>query len=162
MYKIKLQNRDKIILIIILAVLAISLILSKNANSTNPFFGLKRFQENSFLMLKTNPKDKVDYMSHLLDVRLSEFEQLIKAGGKYNMWSSSLRYSTFAGQITDLIVANNLKDMIDPIKKQFEAHKTKLNQLYVAFPKNTDNGEWKYILDAINYLNFNLDKLSKI
>jgi hypothetical protein len=158
----KLQSRDKIVLIIVLVALVISLILSQNANSTSPFFSLKRLQENGFLLLKTTPRAKVDYMSHLLDVRLNEFEDLIKAGGKDNMWSSSLRYSTFAGQITDLIVTNNLTNLVDPIKKQFEEHKAKLNELYVAFPKNTDNGEWKYILDAINYLNFNLEKLSKI
>lgn len=162
MFKIKLQSKDKLVLIVFLAAFAISLYLAQNANSTSPFFSLKRLQENAFLMLKPTPRSKVDYMSHLLDVRLSEFESLIKAGGKDNMPSASIRYSTFAGQITDLIIANNLKDLVDPIKNQFEKHKAKLNELYVAFPKNTDNGEWKYILDAINYLNFNLDKLSKI
>ena len=149
-------------IIIILLVLSSSLILAQNANPDNPLFSLKRAQESVFLTLKGNPRDKVDYMTHLLDVRLKEFESLTKAGGDHDMWSSSLRYSTFAGQITDLVIANNLSEMTGPIKKQFETQKTKLNELYVAFPKNTDNGEWKYILDAINYLNFNLDKLNKI
>lgn len=156
------KNSVQISLILILLGLVISLILSRNANPDSPFFGLKRVQEKVFLSIKISPRDKVDYLSALLDLRLKEFENIIKNGSFSYMWSASLRQSTFAGQITELIVANNLKDKVDPIKKQFEEHRGRLDSLYVAYPKNTNNLEWKYILDAINYLNAYLEKLSQL
>lgn len=158
-----MKIRTQLILIFVLAFFALSLILSQNANPDfTPLYGLKRVQEKAFLSLKTNPKDRVDYMSALLDARLKEFENVIKNGSYSYLWSSSIRHSTFAGQITELITANNLKDMVGPAKLQFENHKNKLNELYVAYPKNTDNVEYKYILDAINYLNAYLQKLSQV
>lgn len=158
-----MKTKIQIGLIIILSIFAVSLLLSRNANPDNPsFFGLKRTQENVFLSLKSDPKSKVNYLSNILNSRLKEFENVIKNESYGYMWTSSLRYSTFAGRITDLIIANNLTDIVEPIKKQFEEHKKKLDIMYVAYPKNTNNVEWKYILDAINYLNVYLDKLSKI
>lgn len=150
-------------LVIIVLVFAVALIASQNANPNNPpVFGLKRVQEKAFLSLKTNPRDKVEYLSSLLNLRLKEFENLINNGSFSYLWSSSIRHSTFAGQITEIITTNNLTDMVKSAKLQFEDHKNRLNALYVAYPKNTDNLEWKYILDAINYLNIYLDKLSQV
>lgn len=158
-----MKTKVQIGLIVVLLIIAVSLLLSINSNPDNPpLFGLKRAQENVFLSLKTNSQDKVNYLSAILDSRLKEFENVIKNESYGYMWTSSLRYSTFAGRITDLIIANNLTDMVEPIKKQMEEHKKKLDVMYVAYPKNTDNVEWKYILDAINYLNAYLDKLTKV
>lgn len=158
-----MKTKFQIGLIIILLVSAASLILSQNANPDVPLlFGLKRVQEKAFLTLKTNPTEKTEYLSLLLNSRLKEFENLIKNESYSYLWSSSIRHSTFAGQITEIITANNLTDMVGPVRKQFEDHKNKLNAMYVAYPKNTDNVEWKYILDAINYLNAYLDKLSNL
>lgn len=158
-----MKNKIQLGLIIILAIFAISLLLSRNASPDNPlFFGLKRAQENVFLGLKTDPRSKVNYLSSILDSRLKEFENIINNKSNKYIWNSSLRYSSFAGQITDLIIENNLTDMVDPYKNQLEDHKKKLDELYVAYPKNTDDVEWKYILDAINYLNAYLDKLAQV
>lgn len=158
-----MKTKVQIGLIVVLLIIAVSLVLSRNSNPDNPpLFGLKRAQENVFLSLKTNPRSKTEYLSAILDSRLKEFENIIKNESYGYMWTSSLRYSTFAGQITDLIIANNLTEMKEPIKKQMEEHKKKLDVMYVAYPKNTDNVEWKYILDAINYLNAYLDKLKEI
>lgn len=149
--------------IIVLIIIVLALLLSQNANPDSQLlFGLKRVQEKTYLSLKTDPKDRVEYMSGLLDKRLKEFENIIKNKSWSYMWTASIRHSTFAGLITESITTNNLKEMVEPTKKQFEDHKSRLNALYEAYPKNTDNVEWKYILDAINYLNAYLDKLSQI
>lgn len=158
-----MNNRRKLYLIGILAVFAISLVLSQKADpSSAPFFYLKRAQEKAFLKLKASPKDKLEYMSFLLDNRLQELSGPIRAGNHNFVLPSSLRYSTLAGQITDLIIANNLKDEVDAIKTKFMDHKKALYDLYVLYPKNTEDTEYKYIEDDINYLKLYINKLSQI
>ena len=102
-------------------------------------------------------------MSTLLDSRLEELQNVVKNKNYDYVLRSSLRYSTLAGQITDLIVSNNLTDKIEAVRNQFLNHKKLLDTLYVAYPKNIrDNVEWKYIQDDFNYLNLYLDKLANI
>lgn len=148
---------------IILVVLVVSLILSQNANpDMPPFFFLKRLQEKVFLKTKSTPQDKVEYMSGLLESRLSELQNQVNNKSYDYILSSALRYSTLAGQITDLIVANNLTDQVAETKNQFLSHKKALDTVYIIYPKNTDNVEWKYIQDDYNYLGLYLNKLAKV
>lgn len=149
--------------ITILVVLAISLILSQSASpDTPPFFLLKRLQEKVFLKTKSTPQDQVDYMSSLLEVRLKELQNQVNNKSYGYILPSALRYSALAGQITDLIVANNLTDKVEETKNQFLSHKKVLDVIYVIYPKNTDNEEYKYIQDDYNYLGLYLDKLAKV
>ncbi len=149
--------------IIVLVVLAVSLILSQTANPDfPPLFSLKRIQEKVFLKLKTTPSERVDYMSNLLNVRLQELQNVFNHKNYGYILPSANRYFSLAGQITELAVANKLVDKITPLKQQFLNHKKVLNDIYVAYPKNTDNVEYKYIQDDINYLDLYLDKLAKI
>lgn len=151
----------QVVIIGILIIASVSLILSRNASpNSSLLFGLKRVQEKVFLSVKSGPNDKVDYMSSLLEERLKELGALIKNSSYDYLWSASLRYSTFAGQITDLIVSNRMTDRLEAVKKQFQDHKKVLNDLYVAYPKNTDNVEYKYLEDGINYLDIYLEMLS--
>ena len=151
-------------LIIILSFLALSLLLSLKANpDVPPFFALKRLQEKAFLKLKSTPQDRVDFMSRLLDSRLEELQNVVKNKNYTYVLRSSLRYSSLAGEIADLVVTNNLTDKVPGIKQQFLNHQKLLDELYVAYPKNIpDNVEWKYIQDDFNYLGLYLDKLEEI
>ena len=161
--RLQIKTRIQLGIIFVLAILCLSLILSQKANPDfPPLFNLKRLQENFFLKLKSSPAQKVEYMSSLLDSRLIEIQNIINDQSYSDMLTTSLRYSTQAGKITDLIIANNLTDKVNPAKNQFMDHRKFLYALYVAYPKNTDNVEYKYIEDDINYLNLYLDKLSKI
>lgn len=157
------KSRVQLILIILLVLLAGSLLLSQKANPDQQLlFGLKRVQEKAFLKLKSTPGDKVDYMSNLLNSRLQEMQNIFNNKSYGYILPSSSRYSTLAGQITDLVIANNLTDKVEGIKNQFLSHQKILDVLYVAYPKNIpDNAEWKYIQDDFNYLGLYLDKLSK-
>lgn len=149
-------------LIVILFLFALSLLLSQKANPNfPPLFALKRIQEKVYLKLKSSPQDRLDYMSYLLNNRLDELRELVNAKSYNYILPAALRYSTLAGQITELIIANNLKDRVDPIKKTFENHRKIVDDLYVIYPKNLpDNEEWKYIQDDYNYLKLYLDKLN--
>lgn len=150
-------------LVVILIIFIISLLLSLKANpDASIFFSLKRVQEKAFLKLKSSPTDRVNYMSSLLDDRLSELQNTFNSKSYGYILPSSLRYFTLAGQITDLVVANHLTDEVEPLKNQFLNHRKALDTLYVAYPKNTDNVEYKYIQDDFNYLGLYLDKLEKV
>lgn len=150
-------------LIIVLAVIVLSLLLSLNATPDMlPFFALKRIQENVFLKTKSTPRDKVDYMSSILESRLQELKNQVENRSYGYILPSASRYSTLAGQITDLIVDNNLADQVEDIRNQFLLHRKILDEIYVIYPKNTDNVEYKYIQDDYNYLKLYLDKLEKV
>lgn len=159
-----IKTKTQVGLIIILVGFALSLILSqKTAPNVPPLFSLKRVQEKVFLKLKSNPQERVDYMVFLLNNRLYELDAVVKAKNYNYVLSSASRYSTLAGQITDLVIANNLKDKVPFLKQTFENHQKVLNDLYVFYPKNIPNNvEWKYIQDDVNYLKIYLDKLSSV
>ncbi|MCL5784812.1 MAG: hypothetical protein M1142_05695 [Patescibacteria group bacterium] len=148
---------------LVLVLLAIALLLSQQVGpDAGPLFQLKRVQEKVFLKTKLSASSQVDYMSNLLETRLGELQNAVNNQNYGYVLPSSLRYFTLAGQITDLIVANNLTSQTETIRNQFLSHRKILDQLYVIYPKNTDNWEWKYIKDDYNYLKLYLDKLEKV
>jgi len=148
-------------LIAVLVIIALSLILAQSASpDSSLLFGLKRVQEKVYLRLKNAPSDKLDYMSLLLDRRLTELDSQVRRQSYGYILPSALRYSTLAGQIAEMIMANNMTDKVASTTNQFKEHQKVLYDVYVIYPKNTDNVEYKYIEDDINYLKIYLDKLS--
>lgn len=157
------KTKIQLISIILLSILALSLLISQSANpAMSLFFNMKRVQEKAYMKFKTTPEARLDYMSVLLDNRLGELESLVKNKNYTFLLTSSLRYSTLAGQMTELVVSNNLKDKAVGTKAQFNNHKKILNDLYIAYPKNTDNLEYKYLEDDMNYLDLYLEKLNQV
>lgn len=157
--KIKIQ----LSLIAVLILIAASLILSQTATPDfPPLFSLKRIQEKAFMSLKSNPKERLNDMRSLLNTRLDELDKQVKAQSYSQILSSASRYSTLAGEITDFIITNNLEDQVPSTMEQFINHKKVLREIYVIYPKNTDNVEYKYIEDDINYLDIYIDKLAAI
>lgn len=159
-----MKYRIQLGLIIVLALVALLLLFSMRASPDSPpLFALKRVQENFFLQLKSDPRERIDYMSSLLNFRLEELGNVVKNKNYDYVLKASLRYSTLAGRITELIEANNLAEKGIEIKNQFLSHQKILDALYIAYPKNIpDNVEWKYIQDDFNYLKLYLDKLAKV
>ncbi len=164
MSKLSSKVKIQLVLIGILAIFTLSLISSQKATPNDPLlFVLKRVQEKTFLSLKSSPQEKLDYMVHLLNNRLYELNAVVR-GKNYNyVLPSASRYSTLAGQITEYIIANNMKDKVAPTKKMFEDHYKTLVDLYVLYPKNDpeNNHEWKYIQDDYNYLKIYIEKLTQ-
>ncbi|MBI2601273.1 hypothetical protein HYW42_04965 [Candidatus Daviesbacteria bacterium] len=150
----------KVFAVIILAILALSLIFSNSADPSNQLlFGLKRFQENIFANFK---QDKLDYSNELLDKRVTELKQLANKEKSRYLWSASLRYSTTAGKITELIVAQNSKEKATIQIEIFNSDKEQINKAWQEFPRDFGNEDWKFLEDAINYLNIYTEQLSKI
>lgn len=156
-YKIQLG------LIIVLALFAIALFFSPKATPDQELlFNLKRAQENTFLKTKSTPASKVDYLSSMLESRLMELQSVVNKKQYGYVLSAASRYSTLAGQITDLVITNNLTDKASMIKDQFKTHQKVINEIYVIYPKNTDNVEYKYIQDDYNYLTIYLEQLQNV
>ena len=101
-------------------------------------------------------------MSSLLNNRLKELQNVVKNKNYGYVLPSASRYSSLAGQIAELVTSNNLTDKKVEIEKQFTSHLKILDELYIAYPKNTDNWEWKYIQDDYNYLKIYLAKLAEV
>lgn len=161
--ELSIKTKIQLSSIMLLVLLALSILISQSADPSMPlFWGLKRVQEKAHMKLKTTPEAQIDYLSVLLDVRLGELESLVKNDNTNYILPSSLRYSTTAGQITELLMANNFGDKVESIKTQFENHKKVLQNLYEIYPKNTEDIEYKYIEDDINYLDLYLDKLNQV
>ncbi len=149
--------------IAILILLILGLIISRSASPDfYPFYGLKRTQEKVFLSLKFDNESKIDYMSYLLDNRLSELDGVVKEKNYDYVLPAASRYSSLAGEITNILLENSLKDKSEQTKQTFIKHQKILNDLYIMYPKNTDNVEYKYIEDDINYLKLYLEKLATI
>lgn len=160
-----MSNKIKIQLgaILFLVIVVIALLLSQVATPDSPqLYSLKRFQEVKFMGLKSDPKSKLNYMIVLLDTRLDELSKQVNRKSYGYILPSCSRYSTQAGEITDFIIQNNLTSEATFVENQFKEHIKVLKNLYEVYPKDTDNFEYKYIQDDINYLNIYLDKLSSV
>lgn len=158
------KSRIQLGLIIILVIAAVSLLLAPKATPDNTLlFGLKRYQENFFLKVKSDPASKIDYMNSMLNSRAEELDTVVKNKHYGQVLKASQRYYTLAGQMTQLIVDNNLTSQAGAAKNQFINHQSFLQKTYEYYPKNIpEDEEWKYIQDDINYLKIYLDKLSQV
>ncbi|MCJ7805546.1 DUF5667 domain-containing protein [Patescibacteria group bacterium] len=147
-----LLRQIKILLTIFLSLFAFSLVFSRNAAPDSPFlFKVRRLQEKTLMFLKFSPESKAKYYEFLLERRLKDLSTVIRDGEPSFILSSSLRYSTTAGQLTELIQKNKMKSEVASVSSIFKEHQKSLSELINSYPKDRD-GEWKYIQDDINYL----------
>ncbi len=156
----KNTKRTQLLSILFLTITALALFFSNTAKPDNPvLFGLKRLQENTFYNLKG---DKIDYSNTLLSKRLEELKGLANKEQSRFLWSASLRYSTTAGRITEMIKGETSREkalkQIEVFKKDQEEIRKTLQQ----FPVDFSNEDWKFLEDAINYLDIYIDQLQKM
>lgn len=145
-------NKVKLIITGGLLILAISILWSTRAlPNSEELYDLKRLQEKIFLRLKTNSNDKINYYNMLLDERLNELVSLIENRQFDYILTSSLRYSTTAGLLTEMIINRQMNDSIPAVQKKFKKHQKIIKELDDSYPKD-ENEEWKFIQDDYNYL----------
>lgn len=128
--------------------------------NSQPFYNVKRLYEKKQLSFKSTPEAKLNYLYQLLDERLSELVFIVKTGNSRYVLTTSLRYSTTAGQITELIIQNNLKNEAPKAKEKFENQLLIVKDLPQKYPKDDD--EIKYIIDDANYLEIYIKQLSSL
>lgn len=152
----------KILLIGILSIVAILLIASRNATPLTPTsFQVKRLQEKIFMKLKPTPQAKFRYYSFLLNERLKDLSAVAGDDDPSYILTTSLRYSTTAGELSDLIKSNNLTDQIPGVLILFNNHQKSISALVASYPKDF-NEDWKFLQDDINYLEIYSSMLSQL
>lgn len=158
-----MRTKIELISIVILVALVILLLTSFGAQPDSGLsYNLKRLQEKVFLNFKFSPEAKINYYNLLLDERLQELKYLVGANKTNLLWSASLRYSTTAGELTDILIGNNLQNQAPYFINKFTKHREELQSLLAGYPRDFSNEDWKFLEDGINYLNLYLDKLSKL
>ncbi len=156
-----MSSNLKKILIIVLGLVAAALLLSNQANPDSPLFGVKRAQEKIFLTISSSPDKKAKYYSSLLDKRFEEINFLVKSKKTNLLWSASLRYSATAGELSKLIIDNNLTSYVPKTIEKFKFHQVVFKNLDDDnFPNRLANENWKYLQDASHYLDQYIIKLS--
>lgn len=155
----------KKIIIGIIYVIIVATVLSFFAKDSKPgssLYHIKRLDEKIVLTTKRNPYAKADYYSHLLDLRINEFEDVIYSDLESQILPTSLRYAATAGEFTQHVKVNHLKERTTAIEKQFDSHEKILNKLSAFYkPKTHTDDTGKFILDDINYLNTNRGELPR-
>ena len=150
------------VLFFVAAFLAIFALLflnvGKAAPDNQPFYNIKRLYEKAQLKLASSPAEEVDVFSQLLDKRLSELEFIVMSGKSKHVLKTSLRYSTFAGQLTETALQNNLVEKVPEIKDKLELHRQVVRRLVEDYPRQDD--EKKFVIDAVNYLTIYIEQLS--
>lgn len=90
----------------------------------------KRAQEKFILDHKTESGSRADYYEELLDNRFKELNYLGKNNlGQYISTASS-RYSTTLGELSELIVQNNLSDQRKKITQKLPEYKKQLKMVH--------------------------------
>lgn len=132
-----------------------------NYESTNPNqglqYGIKRVKEKIRLLLSFSSESKITYYQVLLKVRLAELKYVVDNRDIADIETTTQRYSSTVGELTDLVINNQLDN-----RKQ-ETKDLLLNQLKVvdALKGSYDNttAEWRFVENDSNYLKIYISKL---
>jgi hypothetical protein len=123
--------------------------LSPRFMPESSFYNFKRLAEKGTMATKPGSEAKSNYYLYLLDQRYKELDWV----ATYNhdlVLSSSLRYSTTAGEAVQHIKANNLTESVKPLQDRFDKHKKK----FEYHEKNAGDigGQRGFLKDAVNYI----------
>ncbi len=133
------------------------LFIAQGAMPDSPFYVLKRFEEKLIMSFRLKSADKISYGLTLLKRRLQEIDY-VTGKKEYDLFSStSLRYSTQAGDITQLVSDFNF----EPRKEILDTFQNDQVKIKDILSRKDDKEDWKYIEDSINYLTIYLNKLAK-
>lgn len=119
-------------------------------------YSLKRVEEKIILTLKSNPSDKVTYEKTLLNNRLEELTYISHNKNYDLILTCSLRYAATAGQLTQYLLSNNMKNETVSTVQFFKQQQKAINKLYAG---KDSNDNWKFVHDDFNYLTIYSQKL---
>lgn len=145
--------------VITLSILSIFIFFAQNAHPTSSLYNLKRVAEHLTLATRLTPISKAEYQIILLEKRFQEIEQVFKSRDFKHLLVTSLRYSTTAGELAEIIRSNSLTEQSNRTKIIFARHTKRLTVLRQNTPKKII--EEKFLQDSINYLNTYTQQLPK-
>ncbi len=127
-----------------IAFFAILLFLSHNAMPNSGMYSFKRINEKIMSATKRNPDDKIDYQISLLSERMKEIDFIYHSKSRHLLLSTSMRYSSTAGTLTQMLIAGNNSDKKKLVMEIFDRDEIKLKRLEMGY-------KWfekKFIADA--------------
>lgn len=123
----------------------------------SPVYPLKRLEEKAMFKLGSSRSKQISYNEMLLNRRFQELQYVLSLREYPLFLSSSLRYSTTAGDITDMIISD--KDVAEAKNALHIFAKQRGELKHFVAKKDTQN-DWKFIQDSANYLTIYSNKLS--
>ena len=112
-------------------------------------YNIKRVEEKIIVTFIFSPRQKLEYNIELLKDRFDELKYVINNKDYSLFLSSSLRYSSSVGDITNLVTAKNLVQNKQTILQVLTQQKKEIDTLL----KNDDGtNDWKFIQDDSNYI----------
>ena len=122
-------------------------------------YNLKRLKEKlSLTLFHRTPTRRVNFLKVLLLRRIAELKFVVERDDIANLQNSSQRYSTTAGQITEVITKNSLNSEKEYFRKLFKDHTLLLEQLQTNY--KYDSGQWLFLKWDIDYLKLYSERLS--
>lgn len=124
------------------------------------FYNFKRIFEKGKMATLRTPEAKTEYSMYLINERFEEIEHVIEKKEYDLVLSTSLRYSTTAGETVEIVRAHNLTAFRKPIEQTFATHKKKF-----AHYEDTvivEGGHLGFLRDAINYLDLYSENLKSV
>lgn len=120
-------------------------------------FSFKRLREKVMLALVSfSSQSKYNYQKDLLNKRLAELKYVVDNKDIANIQTTSQRYSATAGQITELVINNDL-DKRD-IRNIFSSQLQVLKDIQKQF--NDTTAEWRFIEHDIDYIKSYISQLN--
>ncbi len=114
-------------------------------------FLLKRAKEKLILILLTPlTEKKANYYFYLEEARLGELKKVVDNKDIANIQTTSQRFSSTAGQLTDFLKNKNLRDKKAKAKELFEKQLKVLDEFKQKYDGRTS--EWRFLEYDINYL----------
>lgn len=119
-----------------------------------------RLFEKISMIFKFSSKDKVDYQKKLTEKRLAELKYAIQNDRGELIEELSSRYSTYLGNLTEMVIKNNMTDRKQEFLDMYDRHYQVVDQLDTRFESNS--GFWLLMEHNKNYARIYSDQIKAI
>jgi len=142
------------------AVNAVDNIAYEQINPSNSYsYNLKRLKEKiSLVFFYRTPVKKVNFLKTLFSRRIAELKYTVDNKDIVNIQTASQRYSTTAGQMTEIVTKNNLNSEKEYLKNLFSEQVSLIEKWQAVY--KYDSAEWLFLKWDIDYLKLYSEKLS--
>lgn len=145
--------------LITLSVVAILIYSAQDAHPASGLYNLKRVEEKLILATKTTPDARVDYYIVMLNERQGEIKMVMVSKDYRHLLDTSLRYTSQAGEATNIVVATNDINGTQKLRDQFSKDRELFVEYMKILPQSTP--ELKHLQDGLNYLKIYEDQLPR-
>lgn len=124
-------------------------------------YQFKRLKEKIALFFHFSSESKADYSRELLRKRLAELKYVYEQKVIGEFEHATTRYFSQAGDLTTIIVSNNLKNQVEKTKSEMDLGTKVIQELQKSYP---DEGmaEWRLLEDDVNYLKIHKESLNHL